>query len=148
MEFSKSFFDKDIIDRLNQLSGKGDFNKLSFTMSAYILPKATISSFEYNFKDIQSEVYKLYDLIEYVHNKERINRSQIQKTLMTYLTDDFYGLLKGKTLEQKKLKTIEIYRYFFRFSIEKLYRFVNNTSFIIMILHYIRESRMIRLHQR
>ena len=64
------------------------------------------------------------------------------------LTDDFYGGIQGKSLEVKKLKTLEIYRYFYRFSYEKLVQIINNPFFLIMILQYLKSDKMRRIHSR
>ena len=36
------------------------------------------------------------------------------------LTDDFFGVLKNMDTTKRKLKVAEVYRFFYRFSIEKL----------------------------
>ena len=55
-------------------------------------------------------------------------RQQIRPSLLegdkTELNESFFGLFKNKTVEYKKLKSIEYYRIFFRFSMEKLQLFV------------------------
>jgi hypothetical protein len=53
-------------------------------------------------------------------------------------SDDFFGLFSNKSLEYKKLKAIEVYRYFFRFSIEKLQLFANDIIFLILMLQYLK----------
>ena len=50
------------------------------------------------------------------------------------ITDDFYGCLTGKSLQIKKVKTLEIYRYFFRFCSEKLDEFIKNPYFVAMLV--------------
>lgn len=70
------------------------------------------------------------------------------KEMVTYLTDDFYGYLQGKTSTIKKIKTLEVYRYFYRFSMEKLMKFSNSPIFQLMLLHYLKESKMQRVHQK
>lgn len=63
-------------------------------------------------------------------------------------SDDFFGLFKNKSLEYKKLKAIEVYRYFFRFSIEKLQLFANDIIFLILMLWYLKQNKMSRIHSR
>ena len=51
-----------------------------------------------------------------------------------FLTQDFFGYLKNRSLDYKKMKTLEIYRLIVRFSIEKV-RMVSDTEvFQIIIL--------------
>ena len=62
------------------------------------------------------------------------------------LTSDFYGAIKGKSQMINKLRTLEIYRYFYRFSIDKLIEQINDPYFIIMIAKYICDDKMKRIH--
>ena len=65
-----------------------------------------------------------------------------------FLTQDFFGHLKNRSLEYKKMKTLEIYRLIVRFSIEKV-RVVSDTEvFQIIVLQYIKSTRLERLHQK
>ena len=41
-------------------------------------------------------------------------------------TCDFFGLLKGKEMEEKKDSVLETYKLIFRFSIEKLLNYLND----------------------
>ena len=59
--------------------------------------------------------------------------------MLEILTDDFFGVLKGKTVEMKKLKIIEVYRYFYRFSMEKLQLFIDDAQFMMFFLYYVRK---------
>ena len=63
-------------------------------------------------------------------------------------SNDFFGLFSNKSLEYKKLKAIEVYRYFFRFSIEKLQLFANDIIFLILMLQYLKQDKMKRIHTR
>ena len=58
------------------------------------------------------------------------------------------GLYKSSSLDAKKLGILEIYRYFFRFSIERLKNFIDNPIFIVITLQYLKESKMSRVLQR
>mmetsp|Transcript_23851 Transcript_23851/g.36524 ORF Transcript_23851/g.36524 Transcript_23851/m.36524 type:complete len:88 (-) Transcript_23851:17-280(-) len=40
------------------------------------------------------------------------------------LSEDFFGLWAGRTLKYKKLQAIQVYRYFYRFSMEKLIQMI------------------------
>lgn len=65
-----------------------------------------------------------------------------------FLTQDFFGYLKNRSLDYKKMKTLEIYRLIVRFSIEKV-RLVSDTEvFQIIILQYIKSSKLSRIHQK
>ena len=44
---------------------------------------------------------------------------------MQFTKNDFLGHLKGKDTEVKKMKVLEIYRYLFRFSIERVKQFID-----------------------
>jgi len=50
------------------------------------------------------------------------------------MDENFFGLLKGKTKEVKKLKVLEIYRYFCRFCIEKMKFFVDDPIMMLITL--------------
>ena len=62
--------------------------------------------------------------------------------------NDFLGYLAGKKLEIKKIKILEIYRYFFRLSFERIKKFVDSPTLIIILLHYIKNSKLRRLHEK
>ena len=48
-------------------------------------------------------------------------------------TNNFFGLLKDETLEEKKTKVLMIYKLIFRFSIEKLADYLKNDMFITIL---------------
>ena len=48
----------------------------------------------------------------------------------------------------KKSLALETYKLIFRFSIEKLTKFLEDESFILLFLQYIKESQLKRIHQR
>lgn len=50
------------------------------------------------------------------------------------INNSFFGMLSDKSPEFKKLKTIEVYRFFFRFSIEKVQLFVNDPIYLTLFL--------------
>ena len=49
-------------------------------------------------------------------------------------------------LEVKKSLALETYKLIFRFSIEKLTNFLEDESFILLFLQYIKESQLKRIH--
>lgn len=63
-------------------------------------------------------------------------------------SDDFFGLYENKSLEYKKLKTTAVYRYFFRFSIEKLQVLSNDIFFLILLFHYLKNDKLKRIKYR
>ena len=64
------------------------------------------------------------------------------------LTPNFYGAIDEMSHKINKLRTLEIYRYFYRFSIDKLIEQINDPMFMIMIAKYICDDKMKRIHQR
>ena len=52
--------------------------------------------------------------------QQNISQTQVIEKVLGILTDDFFGALNGLSFEHKKLKILEIYRYFYRFSLDKL----------------------------
>ena len=48
----------------------------------------------------------------------------------------------------KRIRTLEIYRYFYRFSIEKLNDFINDRVFTVMFLQYLQTTQLGRLHKK
>ena len=68
--------------------------------------------------------------------------------MLKFTKNDFLGFLKGKTFEEKKAEIINLYRYFFRFSFEKVNEFIDRPIMKVMILEYLRQTQMKRVHQR
>ena len=64
------------------------------------------------------------------------------------VSNDFLGYLTGKKLEIKKIKILEIYRYFFRFSFERIKKFADSPTLIITLLQYLKNSKMKRMHEK
>ena len=60
--------------------------------------------------------------------------------------NNFLGYLEGKKLEIKKVKILELYRHFFRFSFERIKKFVDSPSLVIIVLQYLLGSKMKRMH--
>lgn len=63
-------------------------------------------------------------------------------------TTDYFGILKDMDIEVKKSLALETYKLIFRFSIEKLTKFLDDDSFILLFLQYIKETQLKRVHQR
>mmetsp|Transcript_23984 Transcript_23984/g.36816 ORF Transcript_23984/g.36816 Transcript_23984/m.36816 type:complete len:98 (-) Transcript_23984:428-721(-) len=49
-------------------------------------------------------------------------------------SEDYYGLWEGKSIKFKKLQTILIYRYIYRFSVEKLTNMVDDKFLMLMMV--------------
>lgn len=64
------------------------------------------------------------------------------------MDENFFGLLKGKPKEVKKLKVLEIYRYFCRFAIEKMKFYVDDPILMLIALQYMKQTKMRRIHKR
>ena len=64
------------------------------------------------------------------------------------LTDDFFGVLRDLNDEHKKLKILEVYRYFYRFSMDKMQRFIDNAQFALFFYFYLKSTKCLRFHER
>jgi hypothetical protein len=94
----------------------------------------------------------MYSLVNQTNNDFNIMNvslaTKIYRMLKPYISDDFLGYLKDYTAEIKKVKVLEIYRFLYRFSLEKVRQFVGDPSFYIICLHYLQDSKMQRMHQK
>jgi hypothetical protein len=87
--------------------------------------------------------------VEYFKNNELYTgHGDIKGVISSHLTQDFYGALEGKSLQVKKFKTLDIYRYIYRFCSEKLMQFINNQQFVIMLVYYLEHDKMKRIQIR
>ena len=68
--------------------------------------------------------------------------------MLKYTNNDFLGLLKNKSHEIKKMKVLEIYRFFHRFCTEKMRFYVSNPYLMIITLQYIQSTQLRRFHDR
>lgn len=67
---------------------------------------------------------------------------------MYEISDDFFGVFKSLNLNQKKILVLDIYKLMFRFSVGKLIKYLSKPEFLVVILQYLQETRMERIHQR
>ena len=67
-------------------------------------------------------------------NDKKQCKKEEKSEIYQYINSDFLGLLKGMSAEVKKAKVLEIYRYFFRFCIEKMKSFVENPILMLITL--------------
>ena len=117
-------------------------DKMYFTVAAFLHPKAMLSLFEINKKQIVDQiksseentriiskirgfksVKKLADVLrqEYkVQDGEDVREIDFEsKVILKLIKNDFLGYLKKKSLEIRKLRVLEIHRYLYRFSFVK-----------------------------
>jgi len=71
----------------------------------------------------------------------------MQSIQQKYFSNDFLGYLKGKPIDIKKLKVLEIFRYLHRISMEKVKKFSDNNIFMLLLLYYVKKSELKRIHQ-
>ena len=64
------------------------------------------------------------------------------------MKNDFLGVLRNDNKETKKNKIIEIYRYFFRFSIERVKNFIDHPIMMIIVLEYLKQTHMTRIYRK
>ena len=69
-----------------------------------------------------------------------------QTVMESVFTEDFYGLLESKSIAEKKLIVTKIFRLFFRFSLEKLVFFCEDLEFMLVLLQYILDTELSRVH--
>ena len=60
---------------------------------------------------------------------------------------DFLGVLKDDCTEMRKLKIMEVYIYFFRFSIERMKHLIDNPIMMVIILEYLNSTQMRRVQK-
>ena len=75
-----------------------------------------------------------------------IESNEVIHNLFKYIDTDFFGHLKGKTIEMKKVKILRTYKYFFSFSMDKMKNFVNDPLLMLFTLQYIKDTGMSRIH--
>ena len=126
-EFVKHHFDSELIETFKRIIPEFEVEGLIFTVAAFIQPKQVITSFTFDAQAISKIIPKQHDIVHCVANlKEnkdkfyKLSPKDQNRLILKELTEDFYGFLRDQSLQMKKMKAIEIYRYFYRFSVEKL----------------------------
>ena len=84
---------------------------------------------------------------DYIHNPEKFYQNQ-DKFIKKYLNDDFFGHLKGKTQEIRKMQICEIYSFFYKFAQNKMRSFVDNPLIMLFVLQYLKDTKVDRIHTR
>ena len=64
-----------------------------------------------------------------------------------YMNIDFLGVLKDDSTEMRKSKIIEVYRYFFRFSTERMKSLIDNPIMMVILLEYLSKTQMRRVQR-
>lgn len=54
--------------------------------------------------------------------------------VIKHIKNDFFGFLKGKSVEQRKICVLNIYKYFFKFTFEKLRSYVDDPLLMMFTL--------------
>ena len=123
--------------------------KLQFTLASFMYPQIVINSFEFDKDEIKKNCLKYHQLVNYLRASGYLHNVLDKKqAIADQLTDDFYGVLQGQSMEVKKKQTLEIYRIYFRLCTEKLQKFVNDLCFVAMVIQYIECTGMKRIHAR
>ena len=173
--FVNSTFNEQVRKKLKSgINGKDYSNKqLYFNFACLIMPKQMMRFIEmeetkitntFNIHrrrgcSINSQIESLADLDnQSIKSEDEDHENELQhgqqqddyekNKISDFINNDFMGLYKGKTLDEKKLCILEIYRYFFRFSIERLKNFIDDPIFIVITLQYLHETQMSRVLQR
>ena len=80
------------------------------------------------------------------------NTTDLDKKLAIKVIDkvdnNFLTYLKGRPVEIKKLRVLEIYRYLYRFSFLRAQSMVDNPIFMMIVYQYIKATGLKRIHQR
>ena len=75
-------------------------------------------------------------------------RSENSKYSVYDVTDDFFGVLKGLDLNEKKINVLDTYKLICRFSICKLIDYLSRPELLIMTVQYLQDTQMDRVHRR
>jgi hypothetical protein len=74
-------------------------------------------------------VFQDADLLDILSGKIDSNKLQAFQ-----FTDDFFGLLKDMSYEEKKAEVLDNYKLIFRFSISKLSEYLCKETFLIIVI--------------
>ena len=127
--------------------------KMYFIIAAFTFPKRCIFSCQLK-EDSKSKIenqlkysrsiqrfidnnYRAYIKIKGINNDIKAC-TNVFAYFTKYIGNDFLGELKHLSVDIKKIKVLEIYRNLFRFSMEKVKGLVDNPTFMVMTLEYIK----------
>lgn len=102
LAYVRHTFDPSILSHM----AAGEFNEveLAYQIGSFIVPKNTISSYQIEPELIQKHISKYSELLTFIdqmpENQTAEPRSEEDKAelAMSYLSDDFFGLLRGQNL--------------------------------------------------
>ena len=144
-------FDQTLIQATLEISASQriEFIKeLAYTVGCFILPK-------YMMKAYEAEVPEVEDGLRIIPTHLTNYFAEVMNELYQGMPHENYGVshdyfhtLRNVSLEDRKSRTLETYKLIFRFSIEKLTKFLAEDSFLLILLQYLKESKMQRIHQR
>lgn len=63
-------------------------------------------------------------------------------------TYNFFGVVATEDLERKKTIVLDTYKLIFRFSIQKLIKYLDDFCFLQLVLQYLKSTQMQRAHTR
>jgi len=63
-------------------------------------------------------------------------------------TQNFFGYLGDMDIQGKKNSVLQTYKFLYRFSIEKLLNYLKDDSYLVILMHYIKDTQLKRIHQR
>ena len=130
-----------------------------FMIGAFLQPKIVLNIFEINkslvVESISNErknieiVKKIYSLIKNCSNElpQLPNQDEVE-AVVTLIDNSFLGHLKKKSLEMKKIRVLEIYRYLYRFSYFRTQKMIDNPIMMLVIFQYLLDTKMRRIHER
>ena len=99
------------------------------------------------FNKMEDKDRVLKSLQEAVVQKEFEMQSGFEHWMAPF-SNDFFGLFHDFPLEKAQTEVINMYRYCFRFSIEKLVNFTSDPTSILLVVQYIKLSQMGRIHRK
>ena len=76
-----------------------------------------------------------------------LRQGEPQETPGTALEGHVHAVNGGITINSINMnRIIEVYRYFFRFSIERVKTFIDNPMMMVIVLEYLRQTQMTRVY--
>ena len=57
-----------------------------------------------------------------------------------HINNDFFGYLKDRSVESKKMEILSIYNYFFRFAQVKMQTFVEDPLLMLFTIKYLKDT--------
>lgn len=161
LQFIRQTFDKNLIKSIYSQSGQRSMEsilaELTFNLASFVKPKQAIQSLRVDWVELTKYLGKRSisyrkELISFIVKMDKLNNefddnlSDTEK-LMSKVTDNFYGALKGMTKEEQVNECIKLQIFLSKFSIEQVSIYVNHPPFMVILLQYIKETKLERVHQ-